>query len=308
MNIATNKSEIVSVIIPVYNRVDELEKCLSSLVDARRFLDSANIESEIIIVNDGGKKSQEIKSLSRQHPNTVYIQSDKRVGAARAKNIGAEHAKGDYLLFMDSDTESTNPQFVKNMIDCLKNNPNFGIVGGEFKKSNSKGEWIVPNRHLSKNGTIIIDEVTDETVVETEWISSSNLMIERNLFLTLDGYFEKMFYLCEDAELCAAVRRLGYAIGTAIMFAVRHHKSSCSRNSILSFFLNERNKYLYVYMQANLGLLLRTIIGSFSNFSVGKRYVLTVPSLLSFILLMPYAFLRKRRLNKIKLDKNNVRN
>lgn len=308
MSIAANKREIVSIIIPVYNRVDDLEKCLLSLIDARKFLNSTNIESEVIIVNDGGKKSQEIRTLSGRHPKTVYIQLGNRAGAARAKNIGAKHAKGDYLLFMDSDTESVNPQFIKNMVVYLKNNSRFGIVGGEFKRVGNEGGWSVPKRHFSKKGAIIIEEAVDEAVVETEWISSSNLMIEQSLFFKLGGYFEKMFYLYEDAELCAAARGLGYAIGTAPVFAVKHNKSSCGRNDIISFFLSERNKYLYVYMHANLGLLLRTIAGSFSNFGVGKRYVLIIPSLLSFIVLAPYAFLRKKKLNKIKADKNNVWN
>mgnify|MGYP005781662729 CR=1 FL=1 len=89
----------VSVIVPVYNVEQYLEKCLDSLV--RQTLN----EIEIIVVDDGSQdNSRKIAEAFREkYPNKVYFFYKENEGLGEARNFGLDYAKGEYIGFVDSD-------------------------------------------------------------------------------------------------------------------------------------------------------------------------------------------------------------
>ncbi|MCS7063994.1 MAG: glycosyltransferase family 2 protein, partial [Methylacidiphilales bacterium] len=84
-----------SVIIPTYNRAPLLKQTLDSVLN-QSFLDY-----EIIIVDDGSTDDTWQYLQSLRVKVTYYRQDNK--GPAAARNLGAQHASGDYLAFLDSD-------------------------------------------------------------------------------------------------------------------------------------------------------------------------------------------------------------
>ena len=91
-------SQLVSIIIPVYNAERTLCKCLDSILEQ-------NFNNyEIILVNDGSKDSSlEIcKEYSSKHQNISVINQN-NAGVSSARNAGLEIAKGDWITFIDSD-------------------------------------------------------------------------------------------------------------------------------------------------------------------------------------------------------------
>lgn len=89
-----DKSPYFSIIVPVYNGVDTLHRCLESIFD------SSGCDCEVIVVNDGS--TDNTIDIVRQFPCEV-INLSKNRGAARARNEGAKEAEGDVLLFVDAD-------------------------------------------------------------------------------------------------------------------------------------------------------------------------------------------------------------
>ncbi len=89
----------VSVIVPVYNVERYLEKCLNTLV--RQSLK----EMEIVVVNDGSPdRSQEIiDRFVRECPGRIAAYQKENGGLSDARNFGIEHARGEYIAFLDSD-------------------------------------------------------------------------------------------------------------------------------------------------------------------------------------------------------------
>lgn len=87
-----------SIIIPVYNTEKYLEKCLSSVFD-QTFSDY-----EVIVVNDGSTDNSEkiIDKYLKKYSNLKYFFKENG-GLSSARNYGFKKAKGDYLLFLDSD-------------------------------------------------------------------------------------------------------------------------------------------------------------------------------------------------------------
>ena len=88
----------ISVILPVYNAEEYLEECLESIAN-QSFKDI-----EIICVNDGSTDaSLDVLEKRQKHDSRISIITLENKGAGAARNVGLEHASGDYIYFMDSD-------------------------------------------------------------------------------------------------------------------------------------------------------------------------------------------------------------
>ncbi|MFC3932047.1 glycosyltransferase [Streptococcus dentapri] len=88
----------ISVIVPVYNVEDYLERCLDSLVS------QTHTNLEIIIVNDGTKdNSVAIAERYAQEDPRIQIIHQDNAGLSQARNTGLKYATGDYVAFLDSD-------------------------------------------------------------------------------------------------------------------------------------------------------------------------------------------------------------
>lgn len=93
-----SKRPQISVIIPIYNVKAYLEECLQS-VAAQTFA-----PLEVILVNDGSSDGSGAicKSFLARHPHWLYVEQANQ-GVASARKNGLEHARGEYLAFVDSD-------------------------------------------------------------------------------------------------------------------------------------------------------------------------------------------------------------
>lgn len=90
----------VSIIIPMYNVAQFIEKCIKSAYDQ----DMQDSDFEVILVNDESPdNSLEIATRLTSERNNVTIVSQKNKGLGGARNTGVEQANGDYIIFLDSD-------------------------------------------------------------------------------------------------------------------------------------------------------------------------------------------------------------
>ncbi|MFJ6792274.1 glycosyltransferase family 2 protein [Streptomyces angustmyceticus] len=91
----------VSVIVPVHNTLRYLDRCLGSVF--AQTLDRRRIE--VIAVDDGSTdgSAERLAELARRHPGLTVLRQDASGGAGRPRNTGLDHARGDYVFFLDSD-------------------------------------------------------------------------------------------------------------------------------------------------------------------------------------------------------------
>ena len=89
----------LSIIIPVYNTEQTLEKCVDSV------LQSSLNNFEIILVNDGSTDNSAniCESYKNNYPEQVLVIHQKNQGLSAARNAGLGIAKGQYITFVDSD-------------------------------------------------------------------------------------------------------------------------------------------------------------------------------------------------------------
>lgn len=89
-----------SVIIPVYNRPDEVSELLSSLTQQNRTID----DIEVIVVEDGSSVTCEDVAKQYSQKLNIHYYSKPNSGPGPTRNYGAERATGTYLIILDSDT------------------------------------------------------------------------------------------------------------------------------------------------------------------------------------------------------------
>lgn len=89
----------VSVIVPIYNVENYIEKCLETLVN------QTLEDIEIILVNDGSKDNSEViaKRFLKNYPEKIVYLEKENGGLSDARNYGIPYAKGEYVAFLDSD-------------------------------------------------------------------------------------------------------------------------------------------------------------------------------------------------------------
>ncbi len=121
----------VSVIIPAYNEEDEIVDCLESLGNQRYE------DFEIIVVDDGSsdKTRKRANNLSKIVP-PINLLTQKHKGPGVARNLGAKHARGEILVFVDADM-TFEPNFIKKLVDPIIK----AKVKGTFSKDEYIGNW-----------------------------------------------------------------------------------------------------------------------------------------------------------------------
>jgi len=112
-----NKSTIISIIIPVYNEEESLEKLFEELSDSM----SPFLDWEVIFVNDGSNDDSDmiLEKLSKSYQNIKLISFYKNFGKSDALGIGFEYAKGDIIITMDADLQD-DPKEIIPLINKLE--------------------------------------------------------------------------------------------------------------------------------------------------------------------------------------------
>lgn len=183
----------LAVIIPTYNRVAELRRCLQSI----------NLQSlprdkwEVIAVNDGGVDVTEIVQSFGNNFRAFY-QLNQGPGAAR--NFGATLTTASVLLFIDDDC-TADPNWLKEVYENIR--PGF-ILGGKVINK-------VKESMFSESSQVLIDFLIEYNEgSDLQFFTTNNLAICRVDFLQIGG-FSPDFYTSagEDREFCVRAKRFG---------------------------------------------------------------------------------------------------
>ena len=88
-----------SIVIPVYNRVDKIDKCIQNVLSQ----DYNNFE--LILINDASCDGTDAicDRYSDRYENIITIHNKRNLGPGLTRNEGLKNANGDYILFLDSD-------------------------------------------------------------------------------------------------------------------------------------------------------------------------------------------------------------
>lgn len=201
-----------SVIIPVYNRIDEVRDLMESLA-----LQSCK-DFEVVIVEDGS--TAPCKDVVEEYADRVdasYYYKENE-GRSIARNHGLEHAKGDYFIFFDSDCVIP-PDYFKILSEALDRNPLDCFGGPDAAHESFSTTQKAINYSMTSfltTGGIRGGKVQLEKFVPRTF----NMGYSRKVYEKVGG-FREMF--SEDIDMSTRIRQAGFSIGL-IREAYVYHK------------------------------------------------------------------------------------
>lgn len=142
---------LVSVIIPVYNTGEYLGECMESV------LSQDYPELEIILVDDGSTdgSGEMCNAYKEKYAHVSVIHQENR-GLGLSRNAGMDLAKGEYILFLDSDDKLDGTSAVSRMAVCAQKK-NADIVVGSYRRFHSGWVSEVNIPHLNETDTTSVD-------------------------------------------------------------------------------------------------------------------------------------------------------
>lgn len=130
--------ELVSTIIPVYNRPKMLREAVGTV------LAQTYRPIQIIIVDDGSTDDTPAvaRSLEQEHPDLIKLVRQQNQGPGVARELGRQNAEGEFIQYLDSDDRLLPNKFF-DQVACLKKYPDCGIAYGITRLIDEEGEVLV---------------------------------------------------------------------------------------------------------------------------------------------------------------------
>lgn len=184
-------SDLISVIVPVYNAEKYLRKCIESIINQTY----SNLE--IILINDGSEDdSKNICDEFASKDNRIVLIHKNNEGVGRARNDGLNKATGKYIAFVDCDDyiekdtiETLYNTLIKESVDCVKGNYDI-ITNGNMIQNNE----LKLDRKYDKNEIKdFVNILLSEKVKSFLWL----LLIKKECIK--DNFNEELF-LYEDVN------------------------------------------------------------------------------------------------------------
>ncbi len=209
-SVATSLHPKVSIIVPVYNQFHYTYACLKSIA-----VNSGEIPYEVLIANDCS--TDLTTQLEEIIGGVKVITNEENLRFLRNCNHAAKEAKGEYILFLNNDTQ-VQSNWLQPLIDLIESDETIGMVGSKL---------IYPNGLLQEAGGIIWKDASAwnygngqnpampeySYVKEVDYISGAAIMIRTSLWNQLGGFDETFApAYCEDSDLAFQVRAAGYKV------------------------------------------------------------------------------------------------
>lgn len=226
---------LVSIIIPNKDHKEDLEKCLASLARC------SYQNYEVLIVENNSQQQETFAYYEEAAAKDSRIQVLRWEGGfnySAINNYGVGHAKGQYLLFLNNDTEAINEDFLEEMLGfCMR--PDVGIVGARlyFADSTIQHAGVVVGLggiagHIFSNTPREQVGYFARVITQQDYsaVTAACMMVKREAFDKAGGFDEKLQVAFNDIDLCLRVRSLGKLV-VYNPYAELFHYESKSRGS-----------------------------------------------------------------------------
>lgn len=201
----------VSVIIPVYNGGDAFRRCLDALAST----DHASFE--VVVVDDGSLDGS--ASLAQQQGCRVVCTDSPRSGPAVARNLGAQHASGDVLFFVDADVV-VRPETVGLVAEAFAADADLAALFGSYDDAPGAANFLSQYKNLFHH---YVHQHSGEQAASF-WSGCGAM--RRDVFLRHGGFDTALYRrpCIEDIELGYRVTRSGGRIRLVRSLQVKHLK------------------------------------------------------------------------------------
>lgn len=205
----------VTVIIVAYHSADRLGACLSALQASR----AVHPSTDVVVVNNSDDDGADIAAICAAY-GARFVQSQQNLGYGPGCNLGAAHAGGDFLLFLNPDV-TVPPDAIARLAALAGGRPDLVAIGPLQRAGNGtiKGKRHAVGDSRASWGPTLRAQGGAAELVPTGFISGGALMVRRDAFDRVGGFDPDVFLFHEDDDLCLRLRAVGqlaYAAGVVV--------------------------------------------------------------------------------------------
>jgi glycosyltransferase involved in cell wall biosynthesis len=201
----------VSVVIPAFNEAALLAGSLDSIRAAMTVFDELDWKSELIVCDNNS--TDRTASIARASGATVCVEPVNQI--ARARNTGAAHASGDWLVFVDADSRPSAALFT-GVAEAIR--AGRCLAGGSTVHLAGSHHWVVT----------LFTHVWNALSRVTRWAPGSFIFCEASAFQAVGGFSQEL-YAGEEIELFRRLKRLARRRGRTIVILHRHPLETSDR-------------------------------------------------------------------------------
>ena len=276
-----DKTIDVSIIIANYKSWKVLDKCISSIKSNLK-----DLSYEVIVV-DNCSNDGIFENFKSMHSWINLLSNKGNYGYSSASNLGASKARGDFLIFLNPDTEITNSPAINKMVELAKKDPQQGIISCRKIKPGNRIEreitflspWLTIGfiRYVYK--VVFKKKIQNlfkesEVIWNPEWLTGSIFLISSRNFELVGGLPEKDYWMYyEEMDLAQRVKKIGKKITLLRDVEILHQHGGSSRINpktsaitksevmisryvyIQKFYSNNSNKYLMYFLFTLISLV-----------------------------------------------------
>ena len=231
---ATPGNPLISVIIANKDHTEDLDTCIKSL-----FEKSSYTNFEVIIVENNSEQAETFEYYERikaEHEQVKVIVWEGGFNYSAINNYGVRYAKGEYLLFLNNDTELIAPESMEEMLGCCMRE-DVGAVGAKLLYGDDTVQHAgvvvgFGNYAGHVNTGIGRDDygymVRARINCNYSAVTAACMMTKKSLFEKVGGFDEQFVVACNDVDYCLKLRELGKMI-VFNAFSEWYHYESKSR-------------------------------------------------------------------------------
>ncbi|MBT8141034.1 MAG: glycosyltransferase family 2 protein [Gammaproteobacteria bacterium] len=260
----------LSIIIVNYKSWMHLSKLLEGLINCPEL---SNNQWEILVV-DNASGDGNLDKFQQQYPMVQFIDNGGNHGFAHANNVGVEHSRGEYLLFMNPDVVAS-PDAVRQLFDEKIRHPEIALLTalqidskGRLQKSYDRFPDLITYFRTVRNlmRRLAPKKNPDPRqrhigILDVDWISGSLILMSRKNFDRIGGWNEDYWMYAEDMDLSKRAANLGLrrAISANAEFIHTHGGASRINPEVTLITKSEVMRSAHVYVHNHFAGLHKTV-------------------------------------------------
>ncbi len=200
----------LSIVIPAFNEARLIERSLQSVAMSTAANRTSGLTSEVIVVDNNS--TDNTAELARQTGATVVFEPVNQIG--RARNAGAAHATGDWLLFLDADSVLT-PLLLADIIRVIESQKYVGC--GSTLRMDGLPWWANVTLQLWTGASVLF-----------RWAAGALIVCRRDAFQEVGG-FDQDLYALDEIRLSKQLKQWGRRHGLQFTILTEHPLETSSR-------------------------------------------------------------------------------
>jgi len=282
----------ISILIVHWNVWPLLQQCLRSIEQHSQPDSTQNhsrlfgpadrpIQLEVIVV-DNASQDTILQELPQQFAWVQLIASQANLGFTRGNNLAYAQSQGDFVFFLNPDTEIIDPDSLWKLYTMLDSNPNVGMVGpqlryGDHSWQNNRrrfptrwtGYWestwlgrCWPNNPWARQ--MHMADCPADQPHEVDWLMGSAMLTRRatieEIAMAQGPFDENFFMYSEELDLCHRIKDAGWQIFYLPDALILHHEGRSSTQVVAArhiYFNSSKVRYYSKYFGAGWAELLR---------------------------------------------------